>query len=85
MVGHHTVQLSAPAGLRTGLMHVSVLNRDSNSLEFILLPGSGSVNPTTGPASSGTRVTVLAPPGTPRGEFNVLVGSTLANGRRAVS
>ncbi|MEW6367325.1 MAG: IPT/TIG domain-containing protein [Acidobacteriota bacterium] len=66
------------SGARTGALRVVVSGQNSNPWDFIVLPANGNVEPTSGPASGGTRVTILAPAGTSGTQFNVLFGSTVA-------
>ncbi|MEW6368132.1 MAG: IPT/TIG domain-containing protein [Acidobacteriota bacterium] len=72
------VKVKVPNGAKTGPVTVTVLNKRSNPFEFIVLPSSGNVEPTSGPTSGGTRVTILAPAGTSGTQFNVLFGSAVA-------
>jgi len=73
-----SIRINVPAGARTGSVRLTVLGKKSNTYGFVVVPSSGSVEPTSGPARGGTRVTILAPDGTSGTEFNVLFGSTLA-------
>jgi len=77
-----SIRVIVPAAARTGPVTVSVQEKKSNPYEFIVLPSSGSVEPTSGPASGGTRVAILAPEGVSGSEFNVLFGSMLATNIR---
>ena len=74
-----------PNGVRTGPVTVTVANKKSNAFEFIALPAAGSVEPTSGPPSGGTKVTIIAPSGTSSTQFNVLFGSTVANEVRMIA
>ncbi|MEW6366855.1 MAG: IPT/TIG domain-containing protein [Acidobacteriota bacterium] len=75
-----SIQVAVPAGARTGPVTVTVLAKRSNPYEFIVLPATGNVEPTSGPAAGGTRVTIIAPSGTSGTQFNVLFGSAVALG-----
>jgi len=77
-----SIKVTVPAGVRTGYVTVTVFGKKSNRYEFIVLPASGSVEPTSGPPSGGTRVTILSPEGISGSEFNVLFGSSLAGNVR---
>jgi photosystem II stability/assembly factor-like uncharacterized protein len=79
------IQVKAPSGVRTGGVTVTVAGKKSNPYEFIVLPSSGNVEPTSGPSSGGTRVTILAPSGISGTQFNVLFGSTVARDIRFTS
>jgi photosystem II stability/assembly factor-like uncharacterized protein len=76
------IQTKVPNGAGTGPVTVTVASRKSNSFEFIALPASGNLSPTSGPSSGGTRVTILAPSGISGTQFNVLFGSTVAGSIR---
>jgi len=80
-----SIRVAAPSGVRTGPVSVTVGSKKSNTFEFIVLPATGSVEPTSGPASGGTKVTITPPPGTVSGEFNILFGSTLAYDPRMIA
>ncbi|MEW6364543.1 MAG: IPT/TIG domain-containing protein [Acidobacteriota bacterium] len=73
-----SIRVTVPSGARTGAVAVTVLGKKSNAFGFIVMPATGNIEPTGGPASGGTRVTILAPSGTSGTQFNVLFGSTLA-------
>ncbi len=79
------VRVTVPAGVCTGYVTVRALNRKSNPYEFIVLPSSGNVEPTSGPDAGGTRVAILAPSGTSGTLSNVLFGSSVANNVRFTS
>jgi len=77
-----SAKVTVPAGVRTGSVTVTVFGKKSNPFEFIVLPATGSIEPTSGPAAGGTRVTILSPVEVAGGEFNVLFGSALATNIR---
>ncbi|MEW6363946.1 MAG: IPT/TIG domain-containing protein [Acidobacteriota bacterium] len=77
-----SIKVTVPNGVQTGPVTVVVLNKKSNPYEFIAVPPSGNVYPTSGPAAGGTRVTILAPSGTSGTQFNVLFGSAVAGNVR---
>ncbi|MEW6367874.1 MAG: IPT/TIG domain-containing protein [Acidobacteriota bacterium] len=77
-----SIRVAVPSGAKTGALIVTVLGKKSNPFEFILLPSSGNVEPTSGPPTGGTRVTILAPSGTSGTQFNVLFGSAVASNIR---
>ncbi|MEW6364910.1 MAG: IPT/TIG domain-containing protein [Acidobacteriota bacterium] len=79
-----SIRVAVPSGAKTGSVTVQVGSKKSNPFEFIVLPATGNVEPTSGPAAGGTLVTILAPAGTSGTQFNVLFGSTLASGIRFV-
>jgi len=74
------IMVTVPTGVHNCSVTVTVSNKKSNPYSFIVLPpaSGGKVEPTSGPATGGTRVTILAPGGTSGTEFNVLFGSALA-------
>ncbi|MEW6366915.1 MAG: IPT/TIG domain-containing protein [Acidobacteriota bacterium] len=77
-----SIKVTVPTGVQTGYVTVDVLGKRSNRFEFIVLPASGNVEPTSGPPQGGTRVTILAPSGTSGTQFNVLFGATVASNVR---
>jgi len=73
-----SLTVNVPSGARTGPVAVTVASRTSNTYQFVVLPSTGNIEPSSGPASGGTRVAILAPEGLSGSEFNVLFGSSLA-------
>jgi len=74
------IMVTVPTGAHNCSVTVIVNNKKSNPHSFIVLPppAGGNVEPTSGPAAGGTRVTIISPSGTSPTEFNVLFGSALA-------
>lgn len=79
-----SVRVTIPNGVRTGPLTVSVASKQSNAFEFLVVPAAGNVEPTSGSASGGTKVIIVAPTGTTGGQFSVLFGSTLAYEPRVI-
>jgi photosystem II stability/assembly factor-like uncharacterized protein len=79
------VQAKVPSNSSTGSVTVTVASKRSNPFEFIVLPASGNVQPTSGSSAGGTRVTILGPSGISGTQFNVLFGSTVARDIRFTS
>ncbi|MEW6365780.1 MAG: IPT/TIG domain-containing protein [Acidobacteriota bacterium] len=77
-----SIKVTVPNGVQSGPVTVTVANKRSNPYEFIVLPVTGNVYRTSGPAKGGTRVTILAPSGTSGTQFNVLFGSMVAGNVR---
>ncbi len=74
-----SIAITVPAAAATGAVTVTVLDKQSNPFdEFVVLPPSGNIWPTSGPAAGGTRVTILAPHGISGSAFQVYFGLVLA-------
>lgn len=78
------IRIAVPVAVRTGPVTVAVGSKSSNPYDFVVLPASGNVEPTSGPAAGGTRVTLLAPSGVTGSDFNVFFGSAIAADPRFV-
>jgi photosystem II stability/assembly factor-like uncharacterized protein len=77
-----SIKVLVPNGAHTAPVTVTVSNRKSNPYEFIILPASGNIEPSSGPSGGGTRVTILGPSGISGTQFNVLFGSVVARNIR---
>lgn len=78
------IRIAVPVAVRTGPVTVAVGSKSSNPFEFIVLPATGKIEPTSGPAAGGTRVTILAPSSVTGSGFGVFFGSAVATDVRFV-
>jgi len=67
-----SVTVKAPAGVVTSGVTVTVAGKKSAPYEFVVLPTSGSLAPTFGSSSGGTRVTIISRLATPGTDFRVI-------------
>lgn len=54
------IQVRVPSNAQTGPVAVQVGSRKSNTLEFVVLPASGTIQPASGPSSGGTLVSIVS-------------------------
>lgn len=80
-----SVQIRVPSGARSGPVLLTAGGKRSNSFEFIVLPSTGTIEPSSGPSSGGTRVTIVASGRFAGSGFNVLFGRQLAKDMRFIA
>ncbi len=79
-----SIRMTVPVGVRTGPVTVAVGSKSSNPFEFIVLPATGKIEPTSGPAAGGTPVAIIAPSSVTGSGFSVFFGSAVATDVRFV-